>query len=751
MDLHNFEEIKWTELENALSELCLKWITIGDYVVVMNNKCDVTIGGEPYLVLQLWFNVKSGKMIKRIWDQTISSGNVAEVSQFVEACSLHFKGRPCVGLPVPINEISWKKYLISQTPMPRKISKTCRKTLGPSTDTAVKSCPDCVMLNETHIMENGSNTNGPCPSVNNDTNVGGLKTVAHQATYLQEIAKKYPHILKAGKQFRIKIKTEDSKGILVQKVLLVDPTQTLQQGGIVQTLSENDINNADDRNVRECGGIIQGETNLPISEKELLESKHDFTSTGELYKDAEKTFEQHEEFDLKTKEYDCDPDGLHDTQPEDTCREVIDPKKRDDMQTIFHPQRTGPHYCTLCSKGFTKSSDLKRHKRTIVHHERAKQISQSRGVIPPDEDDHITLRPPNKTKPKNPQAIACETCGKICPSRFSLHAHRSREHEQISFHKKCEICNKVYSCRVFRKHMKKDHGMNGTFEIQCYWCKKAYSTKSYMDHAKKEHFYGIFFCEKCNYCGNIARDLIDHVNEKHEGVTSVKCPSCKKDHPIEHLEAQYKECIRNEFHGDKICSACGKTLKGKGTLQSHKKFHCSGQATLRKNFCDKCGQKFSSPNYLRVHIKVAHESFAFQCEFCPMTFNSRAKYYSHKNISHSTDAKYQCKFCGLRFGNVRLLKTHERKHQEPAFQCSFCERKMKTPESLEYHERLHTGEKPHMCSICNSGFASLASLRQHEGGVHKIEGRKGRPAGWFKGKKKKRISTTAPSALLTNN
>ena len=73
MVTHNLEEIKWTELENALSDMCLKWIIMGDYVVVMNNKCDVTIGGEPFLVLQLWFNVKSGKIIKRIWDQTVSS------------------------------------------------------------------------------------------------------------------------------------------------------------------------------------------------------------------------------------------------------------------------------------------------------------------------------------------------------------------------------------------------------------------------------------------------------------------------------------------------------------------------------------------------------------------------------------------------------------------------------------------------------------------------------------------------------
>ena len=124
MEIHDCEEIKWTEVENALTDLNLKWVTMGDYIVVMKNKCDVSIGGEPYLVLQLWFNVKSGKIINRIWDQTVSSGKVSGVSQFVEACSSHFKGRPCIGCPVPSNEISWENYLISQTPIPRKISGT---------------------------------------------------------------------------------------------------------------------------------------------------------------------------------------------------------------------------------------------------------------------------------------------------------------------------------------------------------------------------------------------------------------------------------------------------------------------------------------------------------------------------------------------------------------------------------------------------------------------------------------------------
>ena len=51
-------EFKWIEVSSVLTTLSLKWVTTGDYVVVMNGEVDATIGGEPYLSLQLRFNLK---------------------------------------------------------------------------------------------------------------------------------------------------------------------------------------------------------------------------------------------------------------------------------------------------------------------------------------------------------------------------------------------------------------------------------------------------------------------------------------------------------------------------------------------------------------------------------------------------------------------------------------------------------------------------------------------------------------------
>ena len=121
-----------------------------------------------------------------------------------------------------------------------------------------------------------------------------------------------------------------------------------------------------------------------------------------------------------------------------------------------------------------------------------------------------------------------------------------------------------------------------------------------------------------------------------------------------------------------------------------------------------------------------------------MTFNARGKMSSHKLIAHSTDKKYQCKFCGLRLGGTTQLKSHERTHQEAKFKCTYCDKKLTTRKGLEWHERQHTEDKPFKCPLCDIGFPSGGGLAQHKRGVHKIEGPRGSRPGCDAYKKKSR-------------
>ena len=135
------------EAKTALVELSLTAVMYGDYLVVMNSDFDVTIAEEPYLALMLLFNVGSGKFMARIWNQTVRVGEAGNLEEFVDACKSHFgQGRPCIGCPQEDTEPGTQGCLISQTPIPRKISVSCQRVLGKDASVDLQSCQECHKL-----------------------------------------------------------------------------------------------------------------------------------------------------------------------------------------------------------------------------------------------------------------------------------------------------------------------------------------------------------------------------------------------------------------------------------------------------------------------------------------------------------------------------------------------------------------------------------------------------------------------------
>ena len=339
---------------------------------------------------------------------------------------------------------------------------------------------------------------------------------------------------------------------------------------------------------------------------------------------------------------------------------------------------------------------------------------------------------------KGQESFSCEICGKTCQNRHVLELHKSR-HGASPVHKECEVCLKVIKCQNFSAHMLR-HNMHGTFFKQCIWCEEKFSTKYIERHAMKKHFYGKFLCQKCPFSGSFAKDLIDHVNNEHE-CQSAKCPSCKMDHILDQLESHYKSCIMKKVNDgyERICPTCGKTLKGLQSFQAHKKVHLrqqdasqrdSSQKVKLYHYCDKCDKKFSVHSTLAHHIKSEHENFEYKCKACPMIFRTQWKLKHHRFEAHSTDERYQCKFCGIRKGTIGHIRKHELSHEVPKFQCRFCEKKLKDEEALQVHERFHTGDKQFKCPICENAFVSRKALLQHKRGVHKIAGPRGGKLGW---------------------
>ena len=574
-------EFSWDEISSATAHLSLNWVTLNHYVVVMSGRIDAVIGGEPHIALQLWLNMKSGRFMSRIWDQTVAFGTAVNVTQFIDACATHFQGRPCIGYPITADDNLDKlqDFVISQSPVPRKISKACQRILPPDGNVIVQSCPECFKLSVTAKEE-----------------------------------------------------------------------------------------------------IIADSETLEPEIRLALQEEHGALIDGDKVEDSEGNFQ---------------------------CQEEII-SESDESQQQSVPKRKRLQWRRLCPK---------------------KESSENTEDIPGHQNQGL-------------DHLKCGACQLPCHNRLHFERHKCKTG---LLYMECEVCDMPVNFEHYPKHMLIKHGKKGKFYKTCEWCKKQYSVTTLARHMEEIHFYGRFFCPKCTFRGDFAAEVVSHMTEEHSKDTSATCPACKKDQNVLELKDHYEKCVdikikkwRRTTECETMCANCGKTLKNIACYQKHIKSYCKqtteGRGSTDENvllrYCEKCGKGFTSSTRLRHHIQSVHDKIEYNCPQCSMKFPTDHHLKRHKNSVHSTDEKFKCKHCGQQFGEVANRKVHEAYHEDPKFQCRHCPKKVKTAMSLTAHERYHTGEKPFKCQTCDSGFVSLARLRQHERGVHKITGPRGGKTGW---------------------
>ena len=249
------------------------------------------------------------------------------------------------------------------------------------------------------------------------------------------------------------------------------------------------------------------------------------------------------------------------------------------------------------------------------------------------------------------------------------------------------------------------------FPKKCSLCKKVINSYwTYRKHIRCIHYGGSFTCLTCKIKASFAKDLIRHMEEEeHTDDPFVICPQCSDKYHMKDIVTHYEGCMKSF---------------------NTKSWTTASTTIVLYHYCDKCGKRFTRGSSLNTHIQVEHEKKEYECKTCKQTFKTSNKRNSHQIIEHSTDEKYNCKYCGKRFGVISKLQRHvTNNHEAPQFKCQYCGKMFKRENILEAHERMHTGEKPFPCSICGSSFTSERGLTQHMKGVHKIAKRGGQ-VGW---------------------
>ena len=121
----------------------------------------------------------------------------------------------------------------------------------------------------------------------------------------------------------------------------------------------------------------------------------------------------------------------------------------------------------------------------------------------------------------------------------------------------------------------------------------------------------------------------------------------------------------------------------------------------------------------KTHFKMEKKPYTTTCPTCRKECGTRKAFRHHVETVHTQAI---CDYCGNSYKGYTTLKRHIRAiHKEVKhYKCTIegCEARFNFHHSLKLHILKHTGERPHVCSVCGKSYLTSDHLKAHFQAIH---------------------------------
>ena len=708
------------DARTAITGISLNYVMLGDFLVIVNSKPDVIISEEPYLSQMILVEVKSGMYIRRIWNRTVERGEAVTIDQLVDICNHHFfQGNPCIGCPQYKTEEEGQDFVISQTPIPRKISKYCQQVLGSDASNKPYACPECLKLSEgseqtkfdvvtkceVKIKSETEDWTDKKMFENNLTNSANDKSIAENTS---QACKAFPPSDIDDKGWH--------EGFLPNTTISEVNRRSCQRGrprGKSRKLTYgNLIAEAINNSAKKM---------LPLSRIYAYITKHSYLEVEE--KTWQNTIRRNLSVNPKFEKVPRKmgrgclwviKGGQHDIKDIEKEEESLIIENEEGVMDARCLVDVNKMKCLLCEKGFAYKNSLIKHAKAVhgklaVPETVASEVSGNKMLQCNFCDESFTvvghwakhmqqhsadfgLGPGQGSRPGTSRVGAKPKCSRMDTINTEEGVPKNRTKA------KCHYCGEGFESRkLLLSHKLSSHKDNmRTSFLAFYLDKTSVPCGVALDGDGAGETARVLDCECCDNQTFInVGGWVRHM-QHHKGEPGVHIPEVQEYHD---LLKDYNRTVKREW------------------AQRHKRKHKRKEG---KFICHLCGAVMvRSAQY--YHLQSVHKIGAtdYTCEVCGKVDQCKYKHQQHVR-THSNEKRFVCPHCGKAYKSKHGLAICGRRCTGVGvFECSTCSKTFTAKARLKFHEMLHQGIRPHECPLCHLTYTRRTNMTDHFKRVHK--------------------------------